>query len=538
VLVVGTVGILLATEGLLYEHYGAQTLSFPDFLPTTGFRLEGITISWGEVISGVFAAGAAVLLYLWLERSRTGVAMRGVVDNPTLAGLSGERPERLRLIGWCVGAGFAAAAGILLAPSINLDVNLLALLVVQAFGACAVGRFVSLPLTFVGGLIVGVLFSLLTRYLTHPPLIGLGPSAPFIVLIVVLLVTPTRRLPRSASVRRSVVSATTAVGGGTRAVIGILGAVALIAVPHVVGTHLPVFTTGVAYTVVFGSLALLTWASGQLSLCHAVFLAVGATVMSHLVASGVPWLPALALAGLAAVPVGILVALPAVRLSGIYLGLLTLGFGILMQDVAYQTSPMFGTGLTVSIPRPHLGFINGNHDVTLYYIVLAVAVVCLALMCMMWRGRMGRFLRALAEAPTMLVTQGLQLTITRLLLFSASAFFAAIGGALIITQTGSASGSTFGPLQSLIFLAVLAIAGSRRLVSPILAALFLGVLPGYASGFGANAQLLVFGGVAIVAATILARRQEVDDWLAEAARDGERRTARSPVPAFRASAAS
>ena len=114
--VVATVGLMLGVEGLIYERYGVLTERFPQFLPESGFTLEGVHISWAQVISAALAVVAAAGLYIFLRRSRLGVAMRAVVDNPALAALSGERVRSVRRWSWCLGAALAAMAGILLAP--------------------------------------------------------------------------------------------------------------------------------------------------------------------------------------------------------------------------------------------------------------------------------------------------------------------------------------------------------------------------------------------------------------------------------------
>jgi branched-subunit amino acid ABC-type transport system permease component len=534
--VVATVGLMLGVEGLIYDRYGLDTRRFPQFLPESGFRVEGVQISWAQVITAGLAIAASLLLFAFLQRHRLGIAMRAVVDNPALASLSGERVVSVRRWSWCLSSAVAAVAGILLAPTINLDVHLLTLLVVQAFGACAIGRFASLPWTFAGGLVVGLLASLLTRYVTSGALGGLAPSAPFLVLIVVLLVVPVRLLPRGAAERRELtVSSWSPTRRQRTALLGVGLAVVLV-LPEVAGTRLPVWTTAAGYVVVFASLALLTWASGQLSLCHAAFLAVGVTTMAGLTDRGVPWLPSLLLSGLAAVPVGALVAVPAIRLSGLYLGLVTLGFGILMQNVVFRTEAMFGDGLTATVPRPSLGPIDGTDDRTLFYLVVAIAALCCVALTAMWRGRIGRTLRALAEAPAMLATQGLEVTVTRLLVLCTATFFAGVGGVLIVVQPGTAGGSAYGPIQSLVLVAVLAVGGTSRVRSPLVAALLLAVVPGYVSDFGFEQQLLVFGAAALAAATFQARRSELRAWLGRAASTSKGRRAHGPaLPPWRAS---
>ncbi len=532
VVVVGTVGLLLAVQGLIYLLYGNLVRSTPVFLPQSGFTLSGVRISWAQVITVIVSAVGAAALYAFLQRARIGVAMRAVVDNPTLVDLSGDAPDRVRRFGWMLGSAAAAVAGVLLAPTLNLDVNLLTLLVVQAFGACAIGMFSSLPLTFVGGLTVGVLAALATKVFTEQPLTGLPPSIPFVVLFGVLLLVPVERLPGARGGRRNLVASGTApLSGRGQIGLGVTGATVLVVLPFVVGTKLPVWTTALAYVVIFASLALLTWGSGQLSLCHAAFLAIGTTTMAKLSEAGVPWLLALVLAGLAAIPAGAFVAIPAIRLSGIYLALATLGFGIFMQNVVYPSGLMFGTQLTVQVPRPELGPIDASDDRTLYFVMLAVAATLVAAVLGLQRGRYGRLLRALAESSTMLSTHGLSTNVIRLLAFCTSAFFAALGGALAVTQTGAASGITFGPIQSLFYVAVLGVCGTSKLRSPILAALAFSVLPGYVTTLGFNRQLLLFGTVAVIGSLALAGRGALADAIAAAAERSNRRRGRGPVVA-------
>src|SRR2546428_20929 len=83
-----------------------------------------------------------------------GIAMRAVVDEPELAALTGADPDRVRAVSWALGASLAGLAGILLAPLISLDIILLTLLVINGYAAAMVGRLRSLPLTFVGGLML------------------------------------------------------------------------------------------------------------------------------------------------------------------------------------------------------------------------------------------------------------------------------------------------------------------------------------------------------------------------------------------------
>lgn len=533
VAIVATIGILLGTQGLLYLIYGDVTRTFPEFLPTSGFTVSGVLITWSQVISVGIAAVCAAGLYAFLRYSRLGVSMRAVVDNTTLTGLTGESASRTRWVAWSIGSAFAAMSGILLAPTLGLDPGLLTFLVVQAFGAAAIGRFSSLPLTYVGGFVVGVAAAIATKYFTNPPLSGLPSTVPFLVLIVVLLVVPVRSLPRQTSVGRNMTAEPLRLPVSTKWAGGAVLLLAALFVPQVVGTRLPLWINGMTYVILFGSLALLVWVSGQISACHMAFAALGVSNMAHF-SRGMPWLAALLLAGVATIPVGALVAIPALRLSGIYLALITLGFGVLMQNILYPSSWMFSTNLRVTADRPHFWFVHGETDKNYYYVVLAFAVLSLVMIAMIYRGRLGRLLRAMSETPTMLTTHGLSVAVSRLLVFCFSAFLAGIAGALSLAQTGTASGVTYGPVQSLLLLAVLAVSGVRLLSSAVIAALLLAVLPGYVSAvgidnFGVNRQIFAFGVTALFASLLMAHRAAISSWCGEHYAQRVERLHRSPV---------
>lgn len=528
VIVAFTVGIILAVEGLLGIQYGDVTRYFPPFLPASGFKLDGVLISWGDVICASVALAAAVLLYAFLRLTRLGTAMRGVVDNPTLVSLTGERPVRVNRVAWGIGCSFAAAAGILLAPTLGLDANLLTLLVVQAFGACAIGAFTNLPLTYVGGLVVGVAASFATKYFVLPPWDGLSPAMPFLILIVVLLLAPLRFLPKGRPPLVMAPRRSMSKSAGRRWILVIAGAVLLV-IPWVSGTYLPAWESGLTYMIIFSSLGLLLWTAGEISLCAVAFVALGATTMAHLHHDGVPWLLALLLAGLITAPVGALIAIPAVRLSGIYLALLTLGFGIFMQEVVFQSALMFGAPVNVSTPRPNLWFIHGTSDRTFYYIIVVCLLAAFGLLALVQRSQLGRLLRAMAETPRMLVTNGLNTITTRLLVFSLSAFVAGVGGALMVTQFGNVEGQNFGPEQSLILVTVLVICGTRMLLGAAIAGLLYAVLPGYVHSFTVDEQTFAFGLAAMVAALVLAQREGLAAWIREKAHTSDNRLEVSPV---------
>jgi branched-subunit amino acid ABC-type transport system permease component len=496
--IVATIGLLLVVQGVVNLRYGFDTRPFPPFLPEGGVRIQGVLVDNQQIFSATVAAVGALGLYLLVRLSRLGAAMRAVVDDPNLVDLNGTSAIRVRRASWLIGSTFAALTGILIAPSLGLDAALLTLLVVQAFGAAAIGRFTSLPLAYVGGVALGVTASLLIKFVaTRPALAGLPPSLPFLVLFVTLrLWPPVRRLTATTGTR----SRRTA-GGAAQRRSAALTSVAVLAgalvIPELVGAKLPVYTNALVFVPLFLALALLVWVSGQVSLCHAAFMALGASTFGHLAGSaGVPWFVALVLAGLAVVPVGAVVAIPAIRLAGLYLALATFGFGILMERVLFPNEVMFGAGGLLQAPRPALA----QSDRAFYYLALTIAVGACVLVVAVVRTRLGRLLRALGDAPVALATAGVGTNTTRVSAFCLSAFLAGIAGALSIASTGQAGGRGFGAINSLMWLTVLAICGTRVLPSAIAGAVLLAIVPSYLPEELIKYQPLLFGAAALLAA--------------------------------------
>jgi len=236
--------------------------------------------------------------------------------------------------------------------------------------------------------------------------------------------------------------------------------------------------------------------SGQVSLCHMAFAAVGAAGFARAADAGAPWLLAVAIGGLLAVPVGAVVAIPAIRLSGVYLAIATFGFGILMERIFFPSWLMFGSG-ALTVPRPAVGRLGT--DTGYYYVLLAVALAGAALVILVRRSRLGRLLRGLADCPEALTAFGADTNVTRVFVFCISAFLAGVGGAVLGPVTGSAAAGSFNFGISLTLLAVLAIAGSRPVASAFVAAVLYAVLPSSVKASWAGYVPVAFGVAAMIA---------------------------------------
>jgi len=530
VIVVSTVGMLLIIQGVADKRYGAETITVDSYLSTKTFNIS-VNVGYNQLIIVLIGVAIAGGLAVLLGRTRIGVAMRGVVDDADLMELTGLDGTTVRRMAWMIGGSVAVISGILLAPIVGVDPIWLTLLVVQAFGAAAIGRFRGLPMTFVGGLIIGVGAAIGQKEESaHAALLGLPASVPFVALFAVLLIVGKRGLPAPVPVRRAQPEHFSRLPLPVLATGG-LGLIALvIALPSLVDARLPVFIQAVGLAIMFLSLSLLVKMSAQVSLCHAAFVAVGAVAFSRLSTEAhLPWLFALIGAGLITVPLGVVVALPAVRLSGIYLALATFAFGLLMENLIYRKHFMFPQGGTRDAPRPHIPGSGTASDKQYFYIAVAVLIAVILAVVVLQRSRLGRLLRALADSPLALTTYGTGTTTTLVLLFSISAFFAGVAGGVISAGNGAAGPGGLGSLQSLLWVAVIAITGANLIRSSILAALALAVLPSYATKLDPDYQSIAFGVLAIVASLYAASGFDAVAWFKNSLVTSARVGTRGPV---------
>lgn len=505
--IVATIGMLVMLQSILTGAYGPATLQFSQYLPTDSFAVGEVNVQAFQVIVTLFALASTAGLYLFFKRARLGVAMQAVVDDPNLLALEATSPVVVRRYAWAIGSSFVSISGMLIAPGLGIQVNQMLLLYVTAFGAAALGGFSSLPLTFASAIGIGITMNILSDKLagqTDVVLSQLYTQVPFLVLVAALLFVPKRSLVEKGVKRarrmkpiRSL-PPELAVGGA------VAGLAVAVLIPFVVRrSDINQYTTAIGFAIVLASLGLLIWTSGQLSLCQMAFAAVGATTFYHAQNAGWPWLFALLAGALVALPVGALVSIPSFRLSGTYLAVATFGFGLLFQNLIYATDFMFGPADIRAVNRPRLFGLDTDSDRGYYFTALVVAILCVALIVTIRRSRLGRLLRGLGDSPAALAAHATNTRVTALLVFSLSAFLAAVGGILIAGVPQSASGNaggSFGYFNSLVLVAVLTFCGRRPILSPVIAAVLFVVIRIYEpfnSETFVDYQGAIFGALAI-----------------------------------------
>ena len=461
---------LIVSVSLLFGVFQAANILFP---PAVGRRLPGFfdgntidvfgvyNMSWHEAITIGAAVVTAVALRFLLFGTRTGLAMRAVVDDRDLTRLNGARPSRSSLTSWAVGSMLAALAGILLAGSQGaLNHIPLTLLVVNAYGAAMFGRLRSLPLTFLGAAVLGLAQSFAVGYIDlgepltsvaglHLPtavsLNGLRPAIPILALFVVLMFLPPLKVRAGSQQKsREVIPAPGPVRwmGATVA----LGGAAFLFATIFPGLRTYQMGQGLALAIVMLSLVPLTGYAGQISLAPMAFAGVGAIVMGGWGGDGNPL--ALLAAVVITAAVGALVALPAIRLQGLYLALATAAFAVLADFLVFNQTLFIPNG-NLAVPRIDVfgvSFDGGRAHLVLLGVTFGVVAT---LLVWMRNRRFGRRLLAMKSSEAACVTLGVDLRATKLAVFSLSAGIAGLGGALYASQLNSVSPPTFQFLQSL-----------------------------------------------------------------------------------------
>lgn len=494
VLIVVSVGVLAALGAVVPLIYGAQDRRLEAIFPTSTFGFgPHFHVGYDQLDTLVVSLAAAGLLWALLRHTRFGMSTRATVDNPDLADMVGVHGDNVRRAAWILSTMFAALVGILISPSQGLDVNELVLVVIYAFAPAVLGRLVSLPLAYAGGIGLGVMVSLLSKYSNSGAVANIEAALPYLALFALLVILGGRLKEVGVSSRRLAVSAHAGAPGGAagrplsrRWVIRVAGwrlgldrnlalglggfGLAVLVPLAVPGPRLIDITFAFVYALIALTLVVLTGWAGQISLAQFSFVGVGAFTAGHLSgAHGQHFLLAVVVGMAIAVPLGILVALPSLRLSGLYLALATLAFALIMDNIVFNRSDVSG-GLTgITVPRPQIFGISFTGRAGFYELVVIVfgglAMGAYALRA----GPIGRRLHILRDSPLAASTLGVNLTVTKLVVFAVCGMVAALGGAFYGALQQAVTPLDFMWSTSLTLL-LLVVLGGRSVISGALIA--------------------------------------------------------------------
>ena len=231
------------------------------------------------------------------------------------------------------------------------------------------------------------------------------------------------------------------------------------------------------YAIVGLGLMLLAGFTGLFSLGHAAFLGVGAYTQAVMVNAGVPFPIALACAGLLSAAVGMVVALPALRVKGIYLGMATLSFGFIVEEGLARWASVTGGNAGLMVSYPSLFGWELDSSAEFYFLCLVVTVASTLLIANLLRSSTGRAFVAIRDSEISAQSMGIHLAWYKTMSFAISAALAGVGGALYAHKIMFLSPEQFNLLQSIDLLLMIVIGGLGSIHGAFLGAIFIIVMP-------------------------------------------------------------
>jgi branched-chain amino acid transport system permease protein len=447
---------------------------------------ESFPVTRDELVQIAVGLIAVLGLSALFRFTTLGLRMRAVVESARLSELAGVNSLAVGSFAWALSSSFAGMAGILIAPRFqNVDAANFFELVIAGIAAAAFGSLVSLPKAFAGAMGLGVASTLLPNVLPTDSVLarGLNPSLPFIVLFGwVVLARSVRGQREVADPLSGVAPPPPAPASDDRSVLltkatrGFWGVVLLV-VGWAVFFAIDEFWVArvqemIAMTIIFLSITVMTGMGGQISLCQATFAGIGAFTATQLAdQQGVSILAGMFIGAFVAAAIGAVLALPLVRLGGIWLSLATLGFALFFHAVVADLSWVGGGITKPETPRPLIGSIDFAADRAFILLELGVFALVATMVVLVRGGTTGRYLAALRGSETAAASIGISQFRARVTAFSLSAGIAGLGGAMLASAQGSVNyPRNFSPFVGLFLVVIVVTLGSRTIEGAIQAA--------------------------------------------------------------------
>ena len=298
-----------------------------------------------------------------------------------------------------------------------------------------------------------------------------------------------------------------------RLILGV-AAIAALFVPIVIKSPyiLQVTDSAIIYAVAVLGLGILLGFSGQMSLAQAAFFGIGAYASALIsLHFNAPFWIALPGAVAFTAAIGVLVGYPCLRLSGHYLALATIGFGIIVQLFLINAKNLTNgpDGLT-GIPPPQIGSLVLDNYQTYYYVVYGFLLAAIYVAVRVKHSRIGRALEAIRENEIAAQAMGINTTNYKVLAFVLASAFGGLGGSLIAHMTRFISPDSYSFDQSVVFLVMLVIGGSSTITGAVTGAILLTFLPEVLRPLK-NSYIMVYG--AAVIAMIIFMPEGLVGWL-------------------------
>ena len=465
--VIATLGVLITIQAAVVLRYGSNPRQIDELAAdrpgdAVGRRRHHRRPS--DPARHRLRVGVRSLAALPLEpvRPRHRGGRRRANGPPSAIGLS---PNRIALQNWALGSAIAAAAGILVVPIITLQVTAMTALILAAMAAALVGDFRSFPIATAAGFAIGIGQALVGRFGNQE---GLGPSLPFLVIIVVLVFRG-----RSLPLRDHYLQQLPMVGNGRiRWAWALFAAGAVVFIMVTKETKwVDAITVSLGVAIVLLSIVVLTGYAGQLSLAQYSIAGFGAFVAGRLVAVfDIPFLLGLLAGVAAAVPLGLIFGLPAVRTRGINLAIVTLGLGSTIELMLFKNRNYTGGVQGTQVGNPDLfGYDIGSITFPERYGIFTLAMLMLAVVVVanVRRGRSGRRLIAVRTNERAAAALGINVMVAKLFAFSFASAIAALGGIVLAFRLSSISYGSFSNFTSITYVGLALLGGVGQLLGAI-----------------------------------------------------------------------
>lgn len=492
-----TVGLLLLLNAATTGWWRTGQRRFPSPFPTgpdAQFVWRTVRLRFTTVGTWLTLLFVLVLLQLLSRRTRVGLAFRAVASNRDHSSLCGIHVGRLLTGAWALAAALGTLVGCLAAHQVPLTPTIMVRLLVFSLVAATIGGLSSPGGALIGGLLVGVTQSLAAAYL---PGIDSVSAFPLLVgvMVIMLYLRPRglfgerRTEPDDVAPTASPDTAASAVPArwylrrddprvvwGRAAVVVI--AVVLAVVPAFVFPFLEarLTTEVIATAIALWGLGLLVGDAGRVSLSHATFMGVGAYTTAIVAGRyDIPPLAGVLLAGLVGFVAGTALGLPALRIRGQFLAMVTLALAVVFPSLLNRFSWFTGGELgppPTDVPRgpSWLGLPSDRTFAWLHLLVVAAAAAIWWMVRNVRRGAVGRAIRAAAQNEYAAVAMGVNTTRVRTLVFGISSALAAVGGAFVAVQTQAVTSGRFDLFRSLALYALLVVCGAGSMAGASLAA--------------------------------------------------------------------
>src|SRR3954453_15023933 len=478
--VVVTIGWLLVLQTAAGLIWGQTAYHRPVQLASIqGFTFPGtsVVVGWDEFTTIVVALGLALGTAAVLRWTTFGTSMRAVADDPDAARLWGINVNRVMAVSWIAGSAMGAIAGVLITPRINFDPISLTIVVIDAFTAALIGRLTSLPWTVAGAMFLGLAETYPRMFSSNA---GAGHAVTFALVLVTLaiLFRPGARLVQRISAAREYVPVPATDNTPVRRAV-VAGAVGLgVVIPLLLSRY---YQSLAAYSLIVGlivlSLVVLTGLVGQVSFCQYSFAAIGAFTVGSLVGGhGWSFWPALLLGVIFSIGVGVLVGIPALRLSGLFLAILTIAVALFFDKflLAPGTWDSFSGGISSwTLGRPSFLGISLEGAYAFYLFPPGGVLPSALAVWNLSRSKSGRVLRAIRNSEIAAATSGVNVTAWKLAAFGVSAGLGGLGGGVLAAGIGSVSAGAYTLQQSLTVVAIAIVVGVRSVGAAAVGGIFL-----------------------------------------------------------------